>query len=226
MRLTAHDLEERARWLLPMRWIACLSVLLVIWLLSVTSSLLADARPLYAIACAMIAYNVIFEAVYRRRRRVAGARRSARLLIVLQISLDLVSLTLLLYFSGLPFNPFILYFVFHIIIASILLPGWLPYVIAIEATVLLGLALLLQALHVIPTHPLALPWRADQKEPVSDAVYSLYLLGVFVAVSSTLGISVFLITSVSRYVEMARAQIRQHQKMLCIARRNICLFLT
>jgi two-component system, LuxR family, sensor kinase FixL len=41
-------------------------------------------------------------------------------------------------------------------------------------------------------------------------------LGVFVAVASTLGISVFLITSVSRYVEMVRAQIRQHQKMLGI----------
>ncbi len=212
MRLTAQDLEERARWLLPMRWIACLSVLLVVWLLSATTSLLHDARPLYAVAIVMIAYNLFFEAICRG----PAVRQNARFLIVLQISLDLVSLTLLLYFAGLPFNPFILYFVFHIVIASILLPGWLPYFLAIEATVLLGLVLWLQAHHLIPSHPLGLPWLGDQEAPGFDGVYSLYLLGVFVAVASTLGITVFLTTSVSRYVEMARAQIRQHQKMLGI----------
>ena len=50
MILTAHDLEERARWLIPMRWIACLSVLLVTGILSITSSLLHNPRPLYALA--------------------------------------------------------------------------------------------------------------------------------------------------------------------------------
>jgi signal transduction histidine kinase len=135
----------------------------------------------------------------------------------LQISLDLMSLTLLLYFAGLPFNPFILYFVFHIVIASILLPGWLPYFLAIEAAVLLGLTFCLQAYHFIPSHPLGSPWLVNQDAPGFEGGYSLYLLGVFVAVASTLGITVFLTTSVSRYVEMAQAQIRQRQKMLGIS---------
>jgi signal transduction histidine kinase len=216
MKLTAHDLEERARWLLPMRWIACLCVLLVIWMLSMISSLLPDPRPLYATAAAMLFYNLIFEAIYRSRKRMPDARRSARLLIVLQISLDLISLTFLLYFAGLPFNPFVLYYVFHIIIASILLPGWTPYFLAILASGLIGSILLLQACRWIPSHPLALPWLVTPSQPGADDTYSLYLIGVCVAVTSTLGITVFLTTAVSSYMEKVRVQMRQQRKMLGI----------
>ena len=175
MRLTAHDIEERARWLLPMRWIACMGVLLAIWVLGVTSLFLRDVRPLYSIAIAMVAYNLLFEVIYRRRKHFPNARQSAKLFIVLQISLDLISLTLLLYFAGLPFNPFILYYVFHIVIASILLPGWIPYFLAIMATLLVGITLLLQAHNLIPSHPLALPWLFAQDKPGNDNGYLLYL---------------------------------------------------
>jgi len=216
MKLTAHDLEERARWLIPMRWIACLSVLFVIGILSASSSLLPNPHPLFAVAIAMAAYNLLLEAIYRRRKRVSNARRSAKLLIVLQISLDLVFLTLLLYFAGLPLNPFILYYVFHIIIASILLPGWLPYFLAFFATFLVGLILLLQEYSLIPMYPLAIPWLVTQNGRGTITGYSLYLLGILLALASTLGITVYFTTALSRYVETVRAQIRQHQKMLGI----------
>jgi signal transduction histidine kinase len=216
MKLTAHDLEERARWLIPMRWIACLSVLLVVGTLSIISSLLPNPHPLFAVAIAMALYNLLFEAIYRTRKRIPDARRSASLLIVLQISLDLISLTLLLYFAGLPFNPFILYYVFHIIIASILLPGWLPYFLALLATFLVGSILLLQEYSLIPLYPLAIRWLAVHNERGFGPDYSLYVWGVLLAVGSTLGITVYLTTSVSRYVEKVHAQIRQHQKMLGI----------
>lgn len=48
MRLAAHNLEERARWLIVMLWVACLSVLVVIWILSTRSRLLSD--PLRCVA--------------------------------------------------------------------------------------------------------------------------------------------------------------------------------
>jgi signal transduction histidine kinase len=214
MRLTAHDLEERARWLIPMRWIACLSVLLVIIILSQTSNLLPNPRALFAVAIAMSIYNLIFEAVYRIRKRIPDARKNARLLIVLQISIDLISLTLLLYFGGLPLNPFILYYVFHIIIASILLPGWLPYVLAFLTTFLVGLIFLLQESNLIPTYPLAVPQVTIGQG--SSPLYSLYLLGILLSLGTTLAITVYFTTALSKYVETVRTQIRQHQKMLGI----------
>jgi signal transduction histidine kinase len=216
VKLTPHDLEERARWLIVMRWIACLSVVLVIWILSITSKVLPDPHPLYAVAIAMVTYNLLFGIIYRRRKRFYDGRRSARFLIVLQISLDLISLTLLLYFSGLPLNPFILYYVFHIVIASILLPGWLPYFLASLATFLVGLMLLLQEYNLIPLYPLAFPWLVMQNGCGTATGYSLYIWGVLLAVASTLGITVYFTTSISRYVEKVHTQIRQQQKMLGI----------
>ena len=188
MRLTANNLEERARWLIAIRWIACLSVLVVIWVLSSRSSLISDPRPLFAVAIAMVAYNLLFETIYRGRKRVREARRNGRLLIVFQINLDLISLTLLLYFAGLPLNPFILYYVFHIIIASILLPGWVPYSLALLATCLVGSILFLQEYRLIPVHPLAFSWLVLQHGHGTFGVYSLYTWGVMIALASTLGI--------------------------------------
>ena len=216
MRLTAHNLEERAHWLILMRWIACLGVLVVIWIITSASSVLSDPAPLVAVVIAMLAYNFLFRAICRRNKQLHNARRNARLLIVVQITLDLISLTLLLYFSGLPLNPFILYYVFHIIIASILLPGWVPYFLALLATGLVGLILLLQECHLIPLFPLAFPWLVIQNSDGTAAGYSLYIWGVLLALASTLGITVYFTTTVSQYVEKVHTQIRQHQKMLGI----------
>ena len=216
MRLTAINFDERARWLIAIRWIACLGILVVIWVLSSTSNLISDARPLFAVAIAMVAYNLLLEAIYRGRKRIREAGRYGRLLIVLQIILDLISLTLLLYFSGLPLNPFILYYVFHIIIASILLPGWVPYSLALLATCLVGSILFLQEYHIIPVYPLTFSWLVIQRSHAASGVYSLYTWGVMIALASTLGITVYFTTTISRYLEKVHTQIRQQQKMLGI----------
>jgi hypothetical protein len=189
MRLSVRDLEERARWLLTMRWIACVIVLLVVWILSITSSLLAAPHSLYAVWIMVVTHNLFFEVIYRKRSRVPHALLSAKLLIVLQLSLDLVSLTFLLYFAGLPLNPFILYYVFPIIIAGILFPGLLPYFLAFLASFLVGLILLLQEYNLIPRYALAFPWLVTRDGRGSAMGYSLYMLGTLIAVASTLGMT-------------------------------------
>src|SRR3989304_2415660 len=63
-----------------------------------------------------------------------------------QVAVDLVFLTLLLYFADLPRNPFLFYFVFHMIIAGMYLRGWAPYCFAAMASLLAGAGMLLQHL--------------------------------------------------------------------------------
>jgi signal transduction histidine kinase len=104
--------------------------------------------------------------------------------------------------------------VFHIIIASILLPGWLPYFLAFLATFLMGEILFLQHIGWIRAYPLAIPWNHVSGYPAAG--YPLYLLGVTLALGSTLAITVYFTTALSRYVETVRAQVRQHRKMLGI----------
>jgi signal transduction histidine kinase len=61
------------------------------------------------------------------------------------MALDLVMLTLLIHFSGGIENPFIFYFIFHIILSSILLPRGIAYGLAVMACLLVGLMAVFEA---------------------------------------------------------------------------------
>ncbi len=82
-----------------------------------------EPLPLYMVAVAMVVYNLVF--LWNQPDAAAGEGNAERN-ILLQVVLDLVALTLLLYFSDLPRNPFLFYFVFHMIIAGMYLRGWAP----------------------------------------------------------------------------------------------------
>jgi hypothetical protein len=75
-----------------------------------------------------------------------------RKIINFQMSADLLVLTLLFHFSGGIENPFVIYYVFHMIIASILLSKWESYLQATFASVLLLLLVLLEYRGMIPHH--------------------------------------------------------------------------
>ncbi len=197
---------EGARWLVSLRWLACASVFVVIWLTSTWLGLIANPLPLYVVGCALLGYNVLFRL---SQRNWASAERDVQRSIFLQITFDLVALTLLLYFSDLSRNPFLFFFVFHMIIASMYLHGWTPYFIAALATTLVGAVMLLEYLEVIPVYPLRFTAARQPLEP-------MHLVGLFVAFASTLWITVYFTTSIHRYVDRAHAEIRQKEKMLGI----------
>src|SRR5271165_3763898 len=99
---------EGARWLVSLRFGACAGVFLVTtaaWLLGV----LRQPLPLYAVGSVVLAYNLVFKF---GRRDWADSLQSVERNILLQILFDLVALAMLLYFAGLPQNPFLSFFVF------------------------------------------------------------------------------------------------------------------
>ena len=195
---------EGARWLASLRFGACTGVFVVTtvaWLLGV----LPQPLPVYAVGSVVLAYNLFFW--FNRRDGWAIAPQSVERNILLQILFDLAALALLLYFAGLPQNPFLSFFVFHMIIAGMYLRGNLPYLIAATATILVGAIMLFEYLGLIPRFDLQFP--AGPSGP-------LYLLTVFVALASTLWIAVYFTTVIRRYVDRAHAQLRQKEKLLGI----------
>lgn len=199
---------EGARWLITLRWVACSAVFGCVLLGHAMLGVIDDPLPLYAVGCAILAYNVGF-ALYHRRAQFDGQVERS---IFLQILLDLVSLTLLLYFADLSRNPFLVYFVFHMIISGIYLRGWAPYLFALLITVLVGGLMLLEYLQWIPAFPLRFPGDPEPVRPPGG----LYLLSVFAAAISAVWIAVYFTTSIRRYVDRAHAEIRQKEKMLGI----------
>jgi signal transduction histidine kinase len=199
---------EGARWLVSLRFWACLAVFLVTtaaWALGV----LPQPIPLYAVAGVILAYNLLFKL---SQRDWSGTRQSVERNIFVQILFDMAALATLLYFADLPRNPFVAYFVFHMIIAGMYLRGRLPYLVAAVATLMVGSLMLLEYLGVIHGFPLhfpsdpAGPWQPD----------ALHLLAVFAALASTLGMATYFTTSIRRYVDRAHAEIRQKEKLLGI----------
>jgi len=200
---------EGARWLVSLRWLACAAVFATTWLTSSELSIIADPRPLYLIGLAMVGYNLLF---YVAQRHISAGTGNVDRNIFLQVLFDLIALTLLLYYAGLPRNPFLFYFVFHMIIAGMYLRGSAPYFIAALATAMVGGVMLLLYLQWIPSYPLRFP--SDPADlPPPDL---LDMLGVFVAFASALWVAVYFTTSIRRYVDRAHAEIRQKEKMLGI----------
>ena len=201
---------EGARWLVSLRWIACAMVFLVIWL---TSSLLGVVRqplPLYLVAMTMLGYNLGFR--WNRPEAAAGEINAERN-ILLQAVLDLAALTLLVYFSDLPRNPFLFFFIFHMIIASMYLRGKAPVVLAAAVTCVVGGIILLEYLQWIPRFAIHFPTDPPDPPPPLDGVK---LAGLFAAFTGALWITVYFTTSIRRYVDRAHAAIRQKEKMLGI----------
>lgn len=172
---------EGARWLVGVRWLACVSVFVVIWTTSSLMNVLRDPSPLYTVAATVAGYNLFFALV---QRYWTSNNETAERSIFWQVSLDLVALTLLLYFSNMSRNPFLIYFVFHMIIAGMYLRGMAPYFFAGMSSVLVGAVLLLEYLRWIPVFLLHFPSDPPSGVPLDGA----NLLGVFVALASAFGL--------------------------------------
>jgi nitrogen-specific signal transduction histidine kinase len=199
---------EGARWLVSLRWIACAAVFFVIWLTSAVLHLVPQPLPLLIVAVAMIGYNLVF----CRNQAGAAGEVNAEKNIFVQAVLDLAALTLLVYFSDLPRNPFLFFFLFHMIIASMYLRGWAPLVLAAAVTSVVGGIMLLEYFHWISRFAMHFP--SDPPEP--PPLDCMALAGLFCAFSGALWITVYFTTSIRRYVDRAHAAIRQKEKMLGI----------
>lgn len=189
------ELIKRIHWLVKLRWIAITGVLLTVSIASWGLHIIDNPTPLYIIAALMTLYNFepqIYPKHLAEKPLVSIQRHAGR-----HIILDLFSLTALLHFSGGVENPFIFYFIFHLVIASILLSKKVSYILATLNTILLSALIFLEYYQVLPHYHLQnfLPvtlWR--------DPIYISSMLFVF---TSTLFFSVYLATSI---MDTARAR--------------------
>ncbi len=185
---------ERIGWLIRIRWLAAVGVTTVTLLTDRLFGLLIDCRILLVCSAFIFFYNLLFRLYFRRLHKdgqlpIPHARvaRFANL----QISTDLIVLTVLIYFSGGAENPFIFYFIFHMIIASILLSTVASYLQATLAIVLFNLMLFLDSTGIIPHYRL-FPFLEESfhRNPV-------YLLGLSAVFTTTIYLSVYMATSIT-----------------------------
>lgn len=197
-----------------MRWLAIAGVLIASLIATQIFHIEFSLVPIYIICAVMTIYNFFF--LYQARHLSAEASGGLpetlvvplrRLLIIpratspliekaramgnIHITVDLAALTVLLHFTGGIENPFIFYFVFHVILAGILLHYRVAYLVATWAIFLVLLLVGLEYYNVIPHVHLEGFASAGLHQQGS------YILSMLLALSTCLYASAYMVTSVS-----------------------------
>lgn len=205
-----HELIERILWLIKLRWIAVAGVSAAVLFANQILGFSLPALPLYAITLILAAYNLIFLFAGRliARKNPASLVRIASGIANLQISLDLACLAGLIHYSGGIENPFIFYFIFHMIIAGILLSRRASYLQATFTVALFLVVVGLEYFQVIGHYCL--------KGFILQDLHAnkVYILGVSFVFISTLYLAVYMAVSVSDKLRQRERSLKEANLLL------------
>jgi PAS domain S-box-containing protein len=190
--LKKAELVERIHWLILLRWVAISGLFITTYIFSSVFDVVEKVLPLYGIGMIIGLVNAYF--YYNTDALRSKTFMSVQMHAGIQIMSDHFFLVCLIYFAGGIENPFIFYFLFHAIIGGIFLEKKYSYLQALFATSLFALLLLLEYYSVVPHQPL----QTFSAFKYSDELWhsEVYILCVFFALTSTIFISVYFVTSI------------------------------
>jgi signal transduction histidine kinase len=192
-----EELLSRLEWFIKLRWlfVATLAVLLFgaikVFLLRVWIT------PIAIIATVVLLYNLgfyIFHYLARHYFTRKLSRRGLRIEANLQIGLDLLAMVTLIHYSGGLENPFIFFFVFHMIMGSILLSGRDIWFQMVGSGLILFTLLMLTYFGVIEHH------RIDGFASPDLWFNQPYLLAGSASFAATMLMAVYMTSSISHSV--------------------------
>ena len=147
------ELRERVYWFIQLRWIASGAALIGSWLVYYQWRILPVAA-LNLIIFFVIFYNIVFHFIWRRLS--AGRHRQVEVFTIFahsQIIFDFFALYLLIYFTGSIHSPLLIFLIFHVILAGILLSPLSCFLYCFSVSAVLGGLMALQALKILPLQP-------------------------------------------------------------------------
>ncbi|MCM8804301.1 MAG: ATP-binding protein [Candidatus Omnitrophica bacterium] len=198
------ELRQRLDWFIKLRWLAGIGVLLAILISKFLLKITLPYNFLYIGGITLFLYNFIFYLYQQKLKQKIDSKnwvREANLFANVQISIDLGMLTYLIHFSGGIENPFIFYFVFHMVIASILLSNKAAYLQSTLAVILFGLVIIFEHLKIIPHYHLT---GFISEEYIFNRKY---LFGIYTSFISTLYLVVYMATSIVNKLRMREEEL-------------------
>lgn len=199
--LVEAELVSSVAWIIKLRWIAGVGVLAATWLVENLFALDAAEVPLFGIGAAILLYNLVFYLVKRRLTRRVAPISSYYALAQWQVALDWLAMISLIYFSGGVESPVIFFFLFHIILASILFPTRTAFGFTFLAILLLTVAALLEYFGVLPHIPI----RGFLQTPMY--ANGLYVSAILLFFSSTAIITAYLTTSIQENLRQREEEV-------------------
>ncbi len=214
--LKSTSLVQRAHWLIQLRWVAIAALTIATFGAGEFMGVSLPASALYSMTAVLLAYNLVLHELLRYWTRGGREPSGARIggILTFQISADLFILTTILHFSGGIENPFLLFFAFHMIIASILRSTRQSYLQATLAVALFCGLVVLEAVGGLPHYSL--------EGFTGHGLYRdwTYVFGKLFVFTVTLYLIVYMTTSISEQLrlhqeelEKANAQLREKDQV-------------
>lgn len=199
--MVEEKLKGQLDWFIRLRWIAVLGVFAVLLLSRYIFEIRLPYGALYAGGAILLLYNIAFF-FYNQKLRLQFITenwwKKANCFANTQISADLIMLVCFIHFAGGIENPFIFYFIFHMVIASILLSNTAAWLQTTLAVVLFGMVITGEHFQIIIPH-----YHLEgfiQEEYIFNRAYVFSTFAVF---ATTLYITVYMAT---RIVNRLRAR--------------------
>lgn len=187
-------IKRRNSWFIKLRYWAV--ILLSVFLIFGEYILDFRLSPLQELVCVIIIltiliYNTAFY-FFQNKVNTVPLKFNQMHFSLLQMILDLLMLMLLVYFTGGYNSQIYLFFIFHMIIGSLILPGRIIYIIATFVVVIFNSMIVLEHFGYIPLHRIeGLLIQPD----IHKFTYDILFMIVF---SAMIYISVFLANTISR----------------------------
>jgi len=145
-----------AYWLIRLRWYAIIGIIIAYSIAKYFLHITIWKVPVYNIVIFLIILNAISFSFlkYLQNSNIRKSLKIVNGVINFQISTDLIVLTILLHYSGGVENPFIIYYIFHMIIGSIVLTTKESFLQTSFALILVGAMTFLEYSGVIQHFPL------------------------------------------------------------------------
>jgi signal transduction histidine kinase len=210
------SLVSRAYWLIRLRWVAIGALTVATFGAGEFMGVSLPSGALYAISGVVLVYNLALYGLLRCCARGGQTPSEARTggILTLQISGDLFILTTILHYSGGIENPFLFFFAFHMIIASILRSRRQSYMQATLAVALFGGLVVLESIGGLAHYSL--------EGFAGHGLYrdGTYVFGTLFVFTVTLYLIVYMTTSIGEQlrrhqegIEKANAQLREKDKV-------------
>jgi signal transduction histidine kinase len=208
--LQSTSLVQRAFWLVKLRWVAIATLGIATFVASNLMGVSLSVSALYIITGVLLVYNFILYNTLRYSTR-QGKEPSPQIIgrmLIFQISADLFILATILHFSGGIENPFLFFFVFHMIIASILRSRLKSFLQATLAVFLFGAVVVLESRGVIAHYELT--------NFAGHGLYknSTFIFGFLFVFATTLYLVVYMTTSISEQVRKQQESCRRANELL------------
>lgn len=144
------------KWFIRIRWIAITVLIIASLVVKHLLNISIQEKSIYLVSAILLSLNIYHRITLQRikKERSDKAIKKIKREIHFQIVTDLILLTVILHYSGGIENPLVLFYFFHMIIASSIFSTFQSYLYAVFTIVLAASLALLECYAIIPHFPL------------------------------------------------------------------------